>query len=173
MPKDKQRVAIAADVLKQLSAKTMVAQKGTYLGFSGIKKDITKIPASLQDLFKSLKKEKVKCQVCGIGSCFVSLVGIGNRAKSKTFVEDEIAFYTEFDDSEMRRLLRKVFPPAQISLIECAFEVTTIFSDHEDNKTTHEERQAACEFGLKYESATSRLRGIMNNIIINNGTFKP
>jgi hypothetical protein len=174
--KDQQRVAIARDVLSQLKKATIIADKGTYFSVS-VNKDI-KNTDKLDDLLKSFKRDNATCEVCGIGACFVGLVNLGNNAKSKSFIPNKIIDDCEtvqIDDSKMRRLLRKVFPSTQLTLIECAFEKSTVFLDSnaKKNNVEYEPREKASSFGEDYDTDEARLIAIMQNIINNKGTFIP
>ena len=61
--------------------------------------------------------------------------------------------------------LKKYFTVPQLNLIEIAFEQTEIFK--------HPLKSKAIKFGEQYKHPKSRLRAILNNILENNGVFKP
>jgi len=174
LPKEKQRILVAKDVLKQIQMRSLKVKQGTYFGIWAPKKrfEIEKPKEKLDQFLLQIKNENAKCEVCGIGSCFISLVRLGNNAKTSTFFgEGAINGFYEANDGDMRPLLRKVFPSSQITLIESAFEMTTILYDNA--KHSYEHRIKARDFGQKYKSDENRLKAIMRNIIKNKGTFKP
>jgi hypothetical protein len=170
--KEKQRIAVAEDVIKQVYLKFYAPTRGTYLKVVNLDYNIKAKP-KLDDVFFDLNSAGASCAVCGIGGCFASLVRLGNNMSTKTGFgkTPEIEEYDSIDDDKMRILLRKVFPSEQITLIECAFETSTSHSD--DDYVDMKEREKAKDFGNKYENEKTRLIGIMKNIIKNKGTFKP
>jgi hypothetical protein len=169
----KQRIAIAKDVLLSLKLKKLEALSGVYLGFV-MKKQIKKAdtPHKLDSLFR---KKEVACQVCGIGACFFGLVNLGNSAPTADFILGGVKRETRLSDGNMRELLRKVFPSAQLTLIECAFEESNGFNDYGSDgyyaKPINKEK--AKNFGNKFDNDEDRLKAIMGNIIKHKGTFKP
>lgn len=169
--KSEQRIAIAKDVLAQLKLGFYKADAGTYCEIIKLKNDIEDAPEKLDKVFVALKKQGASCEVCGIGSCFVSLVNLGDKAKTDDFLSSMVEDRDSIDDSSMRILLRKVFAPRQLSLIETAFERDE-FNDAKDN-AGYEHVQKAKQFGQRYSSDKGRLTAIMNNIVENKGTFIP
>lgn len=175
LPKEKQIVAIAKDVLKWLGTNKIKATTGTYLST----RFKSKINAKGLQLDKALEKVS-SCNVCGIGACFFSMVALGNNISSeKAFVtkwneEVDVLYQGQsIDDFEMRPLLRKAFRPSQLTLIECAFERNDTLTDSKDRTNNKEIISKAISFGGKFKAAKSRLAAIMQNIIKNKGEFKP
>lgn len=164
-----QRVEVAKDVLKQLELKFLKAERQTYLKVSELTKDIEKPSDKLDKVFDQVFKSRGKCNVCGIGACFVSMVKLGNSIATK---QVGIKGYIENGDSighyDMRRLLDDVFSEDQQSLIECAFEQDSGFGF-----APIPDRKAAKSFGQKYKHDSTRLKAIMKNIIKNKGEFIP
>lgn len=68
----------------------------------------------------------------------------------------------------MYATLAKIFSPLQLRLIEHAFEGL-----HHEKELRGKVLIACKEFYRQYPSATLRLKAIMQNIIDNNGTFRP
>lgn len=175
MKPTEQRVAIAKDVLKQLSDKFYKAKTGDYLLFRNTP-EIDKIPAKLDNLLSLLKRSKARCEVCGIGSIFVSMVNLGNKiTTNECDLDKEISEYYGVDDSLMREKLDKIFSAEQRSLIEAAFERSTSLTenDYEKNEEAWEKIREAMEFGAQFKTPSNRLKAIMKNIIKNKGTFIP
>lgn len=168
------RIAVAKDVIAAIKTGFYRAYSGVYFRIDNLKKDINNPSPSLQSVFKNLKQKGAVCEVCGIGACFTSLVRVGNKAATDTFLSVGIVEnYDSINDNDMRDLLRRVFSPSQLSLIESAFEESN-FADAKDTETRSMEKEKAIEFGKQYpEDDESRLIAIMGNIIKNKGTFKP
>lgn len=172
-PKAEQCVTVAKDVIKQLEAKFFVAKRGDYLIFDKLKKSIN-TSTQLDALFSKVKSTNGKCEVCGIGSCFVSLVGLGNNFKSDKLFGETIENGEHSWDVNMRPLLRKVFSPRQLSMIESAFEQSSYMDNKDKYSDIFESNMMdAIDFGNKYASSHRRLKAIMQNVIKNKGTFKP
>lgn len=169
-----QRIAVAKDVLKQIDNKFYTASSGDYCQFRNIENAVT-APTQLDDLFTTLRKEKATCAVCGIGGCFVSLVNLGNEVKTKDALGwTRITSFDGLNSSTMRKQLRKIFTPIQLTLIEAAFEECLMSSNGLD--LTEDEKEhivQAISFGKKYKTDRGRLIAIMKNIIKNKGDFKP
>lgn len=95
------------------------------------------------------------CNACALGSMFV---GLTTRIKDLS-VKNHSGFRNSFTAQ-----LAPYFGQDQLSDIEKAFETTPQSYDTECD---------AQVFGVKYHNDEDRLIGIMENIINNNGTFKP
>lgn len=82
-------------------------------------------------------------------------------------------------DTPAKEWLMRWFPSEQLALMEAAFEGSPTCSD--DAESLHFSDpdgpnplvDAAVEFGRKYDKADDRLRGILQNIVDNNGDFVP
>ncbi len=173
--KPAQRVAVAKDVLKNIELKFYKATTGEYFSIEALEEDIKvkDAPKQFNETIGVLRDKGAYCDVCGIGSCFVSLVNLGNNITTSHVVGTNTEIYQmSIGDSKMRPLLRKVFEPSQLSLIEQAFEMEWHYSDGED-MDDGENTGNAVRFGEKYKTDKGRLIAIMNNIIKNKGTFIP
>jgi hypothetical protein len=170
--KPMQRVAVAKDVIKQINAQFLIAKKGVYLQ-AGIKAEEIDPSVKLDKFFDELKTKGQPCTVCGIGACFVSLVNLGNSVNAKSSFSDiSCNDISGINDDFMRPKLRKVFTPRQLTLIECAFERESHFGDDYAD-VPYKTKDEACDFGYLYPNASDRLIAIMQNIIDNEGFFRP
>ena len=169
--KSEQRIAVAKDVIASIKSGFYKAETGTYFAVINLKKEIESPPIKLDKAISELKNKGASCEVCGIGGCFTSLIKLGNNAKTEDFLGASIDNYDGIHDDDMRVLLRKVFSSQQLTLIECAFERTTILEDKIGVR--HKLKENAADFGCQYDSDKDRLLAIMQNIVHNNGTFKP
>ncbi len=161
LPKDKQRVEIAKDVLKQLDLKRLVATHGKWVDFiSGGYYDY-KFPAESQ--VRSILKDK-NCGVCALGGLFVASVERANALVVKEVGYDYGDGTGVFNPNltSISNYLTRFFDQDQINDIELAFEKgkggvtdTTLAKYYEPDVTDPEDR----------------MRLIMNNIIDNGGTF--
>lgn len=152
------RVAIARDVLAQLASKRFTAKFGVWFGkknnsnlFSdrAIEKDL-----EVKDVISEIKQ----CDGCAIGGMFMCAVDRADKLKISelTYHNNEISEKDSFD------YLRRFFSADQLNLIESVFERNegAKFSDGAEN------------FAPGLDSASERMRLIMENIIVNKGTFK-
>jgi hypothetical protein len=154
----KQRIAVARDVIKQVETERFLARNEGYLHIGG--EDIMRPSGiSTQGFCKKLKN----CTVCAKGALFVSSIAKYNNYEVKKTVSS-----SKF----IRSKTREDWGRYQADLIECAYEQSTAFIKS-CNLSQEDEVSRAVSFGKKYDKAPSRLIAIMNNIIRNNGTFKP
>ena len=174
----KRRVAIAKDVIQQLNAEKIIAQRGVYFDESGIEKVMEQTywagkgatgvaghgETQVCDLL-----ETSKCTVCGIGAAFVSAVRLGDDLKIKDLAADE----TWVRDYQMRDYLKRYFDPPQVALIECAFERGPYYRTNMNQAPSKSDTRAAVAFGRKYDGDADRMRAIFQNIVSNRGTFRP
>lgn len=181
LTKKQARVAIANDVLKLLNSRHLkVASSNGYL----VVKDNTDIKDivgdnMLCDAQPSINKLVKNCEVCALGSAMVSYVrlfdnitlrelGIHNSFWDK----DEIIIET--DKIDISEKLGDIFSLEQLDMIEAAFERDSTFADYEDKGDSfHNKINKSLLFGEKYKSDRQRLIAIMQNIVDNDGTFKP
>jgi len=171
------RVAIARDVLAQLATKRLVATPGVWL--SGVdadglftEKDVKKNP-ELRDLLKKTKR----CEGCLIGGVFMCAVERADKLKldqlegvkeyredkkydKETYLHDSNAVVTENDAFDY---LRKFFSQDQLGMMEAAFEQNEGACHHE----------AGYNFASYVDDPSTRMRLIMENVIVNKGTFNP
>lgn len=79
---EQRRVAIAKDVLAQLSEKKIVATQGTYVRSRSMRRDPIVHPGqSLQEVMEATKG--FTCNVCAKGAVLVSAVRLGNRVAGR------------------------------------------------------------------------------------------
>ena len=165
-----QRVAIAKDAIKQIKAEKFIAEAGTYLA---IEDELgCKTGDELQKTLNKRKNKGAVCKVCGIGAAFISTVRLFDNYKIKEAELDGWDSSTTLlvEHTDMRTLLKEYFSPSQLSLIECAFEQRSEYMKSDSYK---KDRKAATLFGNKYEDENERLLAIFENIVKNNGIFKP
>jgi len=175
LSKSEKRVAIAKDIIKQISKGKIKPKEGLYIHIKN-KKKINNEDIPLDSVFSNNT-----CQACALGSCFISLVNLGDNLRLSDIEGSESAFYRSWsiealqDDYNWRKYLRRAFTPRQLSLIESAFEKRGI-TDEKDTLTfwnVNDVTSKAKEFGRTYKKDNERLIGICKNIIANKGTFKP
>lgn len=154
-------VKIARDVLAQLRINRYIANPGLYVEVESPELDCMQseeynrtIQRSFKNFFKDNKN--TTCHVCAIGAAFVSLVNI----------EDRCSIMNMMHKYDTRHRLEKYFGNYNMSLIESAFECTSI-GDNKDEFINE-----AANWGSKYSDPKKRLRAIMLNIIRNKGEFK-
>ncbi|MEE8607934.1 MAG: hypothetical protein V3S55_10025 [Nitrospiraceae bacterium] len=161
------RVAIAQDVIKTLAFERMVAKSrhGYFLvneSAKGVRED------SYEAVALSMKtRGKTTCTVCAIGAACLSAVSLYDKAEP---VERE---YDGWGTSSMymRIVLARWFTRKQLDLIECAFEKS---ADFQEADPSLESRNRAKAFGIQHPmDSRERLEAIMQNVIDNDGTFKP
>jgi len=165
LPKQQQRIEIAQDVLAQLRAKKFVAQQGTYV--------------SVDNLLKAGQNESIdlsvpltqaeSCTVCGIGGLFVSAVCKADKLSVEEADGVDLGGNFDMAGDIAYAYLKQFFSQEQLELIECAFEGEPSFQELADSGDVYD----AVEFTEGVEDDDTRLRLIMENIIVNKGRFVP
>lgn len=179
------RVAIAKDVLQQVKLNKYVPQTNVWVYLlEGVPITSKTINMSLQKLLK-----KHECEVCAIGGLIASSIRLGNELSVMDCLDQEVSIYDKsiinnkinnsfnFNFSEIHYVnknvakhLKKYFSPSQIKLMEVAFEGTNGYFGF---SLTVKEQRALDFYETYVESEEYRLCAIMENVIKNNGTFKP
>lgn len=169
------RVAIAKDVIEQVNALKFIPVVGAYCHF------INDVPCNgpLQEQLSELGG----CGVCAIGSLLVSHARLSNAVEWRCEPHEsgpKAAFFYE--------ALKDVFSWDQLQMIESAYEVREASClaralVKEALKREDPKIEASINFGLKFgtfneksdnpDQWNKRLIGIMQNIIDNDGEFKP
>ncbi len=173
------RLAIAQDVIRHIKAGKLDAVRGTYIGFTDWDAEIeSEFEQLAVSLYESKGQSKTRCDVCAIGAA--TMVAVGLYDQCETLTKEWEHNYEEsgctvddisLDAEGMHETLGQWFSEKQLGLIECAFEANTGFGM---SKATQEERQAAADFRPSEDfSAEDALQDIFQNILDNNGTFKP
>ncbi len=182
-PGPKLRVAVAKDVIKYLSTKRFVAKHNFYIKSEELD-DLLGSPTSVWDsklqTYVTTPEAKApvcvpkKCQVCGIGSMFLGLVGIANTITAKELGS------THADYNMIEYLEKQAgFTEEQMRLVELYFEGKKLPSsyafDFPSTSAVKKWRKAAVKASRStiQKNPEKILRAILNNIIRNNGTFKP
>jgi len=155
--KAEQRVAIARDALAWIEAEALIPAQGGYVRFH-MDHGLLNLPSDQQ-----LRDAKLgPCRVCGIGAVFI--------AKAVRYNKVTVG---DLNSGQYHRALKDTFSRQQMLLIETAFEQSDLTSPY--SAETAKESLAvdrAREFCTSDKTAV-RLIAILNNIIANNGTFKP
>jgi len=174
LSKTEKRVAIAKDVLQQLDEKSFKAES-CYLDVArgDDEKRIRCLIQNSPEEKASYALASAKCEVCGIGSLFVSTIELENKATVSDLFDNtenyEAMSIPFVGKKKMADTLSKYFDEDQLDLIEAYFERTVVHANGNLRITDINENSPIWETNRKSE----RLRMIMNNIIENKGKFKP
>lgn len=111
------------------------------------------------------------------GALFVCMV---DRANAITANDVHISNHSEtvtIGGSFVDRYLKDLFADNQLELIEIAFEGQAFETNLNTNNTEQAKQDAKMFFRLfgwdRTEDTETRLRAILENIVVNKGTFKP
>jgi hypothetical protein len=175
MSNAEKRVEIAKDTLLRIEMKQLGAHTGSIIQYVGAVKEKYG-ESGIQDVINT--DSKFSCQVCAKGAMFMSYVG---RVNKMEFCDIDTGNYGE---SSIHTKLGEIFSLEQLALIELAFEgehYLRYLNDEDDFDGTaveniilsdNEYNQAEL-FLESYTNIDTRLVGICENIIANEGTFKP
>lgn len=156
-----ERVVIAKDVLAQIKVKRLIPVNGTYLDANTLVTTEDK-DKELQQLLKAKP-----CDVCALGSLFVARIDKKNELKLNDCMSYLDDLYPRTGTSLhvsreiMVKYLSKVFTVEQMNLIENEFERDRLAGT----------RGFRSRFAPAVYDSEDRLRLIMENIVVNGGTF--
>lgn len=194
------RVLIAKDVIAQIKAKKIKPESGTFVSVEKVKGFMSSTEAeertgawnfAMNRLFTSegsdadvrqlyLDNTLQQCSCCALGGMFMSCTLYNNNttvADLEHASSDISEVLLEETDEKLSNGLNKFFSVAQLKLIEQTFEGDNgaVFSgtDGETGEMVDEFSPRAEAFYDKYKKPKDRLIAIMQNIVKNNGTFKP
>lgn len=149
------RVVLAKDVLRYMDLRWLHPFRGRY--FHPVYTNLFEFNA-IQDLREIVKQSN--CYVCALGALFIAAV-IYNK-------DPEYCFMLKHSGS-IRKILNSYFSQNQLSLIEMAFEGSSIYSIEGQTPDTIVAAITFSDNCYTGEIMTS----IMDNIITNNGEFDP
>lgn len=195
------RVLIAKDVIAQIKAKKIKPESGTFVSVEKVKGFISSSEADkrtgawnyamnrLSDSAGSeadvrqlyLENTIQQCSCCALGGMFMSCTLYNNNTTvgNLSYAADDIGdvILNEDNTEPLPNGLNKFFSVAQLKLIEQTFEGDNgaVVSGMYDGtgETVDEFSPRAEAFYNKYRKPKDRLVAIMQNIVKNNGTFKP
>lgn len=173
------RVAIAKDVIAQINCEAYKPAAGVYVSLAP-SDEAKNEGKSIQDLWNKptdqmLDEGMLQCTVCAKGAMFMSHIRKDSSSCKVGQAQDGQ------HEPNIEERLTDVFSEKQLDLIEAAFEESGSYygdnhapSAYDDETDSYTGRAHKAEvFGSRYSSDQSRLIGIMNNIIKNDGTFIP
>lgn len=152
------RVMISTDVLDQLTAKKI---KAAHAGWALLTFSAPQNPK--HEVCNII--DNAQCTCCALGAMMLSEVRINDKLKIGALMDDggsgvDFRMYHGGDEDR----LCDFFDYQQLSLIESAYERGT---------GRYDGTERSVSFGERYKTPERRLRAIMENIVANNGTFKP
>lgn len=156
------RVLIAKDVIAQIRSRRIKATPGLYFASDKLRRIMqsAKPPKGTTQLNTVLKEVK-RCEGCAQGALMLCIIDRFNKVKVNEVNRN--GYLDPGHDTERKAML-KIFPKGQLDLMEAAF-------DGFSHKNTS--GGAAVNFYLKNPVPGKRLVAIMENVIKNNGEFKP
>lgn len=156
--RQKNKIVIAEDVIAQIKAKKFIPTSGVYASFPI---NLTE-GDDLQEKLAGLKRGQA-CEVCGIGSAFLSCVAIHDDYT----VDEKDENYQIIDEDKMRKKLKEFFTVNELAVIEACFEVESGFLDRDGATVDPEELESSSGFVdiLHEMDETERLLWIMQSVI--------
>lgn len=165
-----QRIAIAKDVIAQMNSKKYHPRGGIYIDlyleknnceFEGVK--------PLHEVVKATQM----CDVCAIGAMCLSAATVfdgveWNGQQSRYWGSDGCE-----QDSNIRKVLHQFFDEQQLALIEAAFEGDSRHPEWINDFVSDDDLETCYRFADEHWGHQERLQLIMQNIINNDGEFRP
>jgi len=163
--KPEEFVKIAKDVLKRL--RYLTVRDGNY-----VRGDTMKVINKKDDARKHLPRIEKACRVCAKGALFLSHIRVNDKIDMGKILGDFHTAIVLYDEDVCQPLLSYVSQD-QLDLVETAFEMRDVGLQLADRGLGAEATQAI-NFGLCYlGDDKARLKAICQNIIDNEGWFKP
>lgn len=162
-------IDVAKDVIKTL--RSSIVETSSYVSTSPSSEvTVQKLLHKYHDDSKTLaKKLRPHCKVCALGACLLSVVSLKNE-----FVFDVFNGDIYVPRSQIVKRLKGIFSKRQLALIESAFEGYLIYlGNRPSEKSWEPDLYRAVHFGKSFSDPKLRLKAIMENVIANNGVFKP
>lgn len=171
----RKRISILKDVLKQINVRNV--EKGKYCEIF--------LNSQKKDLYNSDLKEKIKgneknCEVCALGSLFISKVKLYNEfvVKESDILEQYSIFRKPnygiyINPKKIHKNLSQYFALEQLNLIESAFENIARY-ERVVNSYENFHRENNCLISVRmFESMSpkERLIAIVKNMLDNNGVL--
>lgn len=167
LKKAQQAAAIAEDVIKQIRRKAYDVTLGTYstLNLRGLPHT-----SQVQSAIKKLVTPRNPCEVCAIGSAFISAVKLFNNCTVAQTMPDK--YDASPDPKAMRKLLRTYLPIEDVWALEICFEEDPIFVGYKEGQLIKEwERSELFQAFLSEFIPSDKLIWLMQVIIDNAGRF--
>lgn len=175
MKKSEKAVALAKDVLKYL--RYMNVRDGVAYCYGRLPDSIKDDCPGKEEAQKHIAGLTKNCKVCALGACFLSYIRLFDKVALRDISPSKPEFSTfsagesvDVDYYDIVGQLNKIFSEKQMVLIESAFEQHCVQFAYDIDQ---DDIEAAEIFGQKYAEPKKRLRAIMQNIVRNNGVFKP
>ncbi len=166
------RMAICQDALDQIKAKKFLIARGKWCDFDDVEGPVVEMKFDQEALLSGKAVHTVSvpsCNVCALGAIMCSSVRLGNVATLEN----------SSDQSDVWKQLKKYFSGIQMTMIEACFERRINEGDSPCRfggaELTESQARSVGTFAAEfYEDDEEGLAiAILNNIIQNNGTFKP
>jgi hypothetical protein len=163
----KQRMTIAQDVIDRIKIGQITPSTGRTLH----KFNIQRSPN--YSVKKLLAQPIFNCQACALGAMFMANVGINNNCNVNT--TQHITASSSILKRAVNNDLSDIFSVKQMALIEIAFEQTVSIANGSVIHSKHDLDRSIkfCGEGHKRLNDKDKLLKICNNIIKNQGAFKP
>jgi hypothetical protein len=174
LPQNEKAVLVAKDVLAQLECGKFKPIVNVYISTN---QTVYDLGVNFDDDIKTNFDKLPQCQVCALGATLLSATHLGNLL---TFRNINIARSSieGINNEKVSELFESIFTFKQLLLIETAFEnyisnATRFATDVKDELLTNDEITKCIDFYNSYTDIQDRMTAIFQNVIENNGVFKP
>lgn len=150
------RVALAKDVLASIKAKKYISSPGTYVSLI---KNKCGYDDSIDHTMENLMDTQVTCEVCAIGSLFVSKFKLTKKTE-----------FDGMDDDDMIASMSGIFGMKALRKLEYFFEGRDVADEFSTDAKLEDDVLSFTSIKANRDPET-RLVSIMQNIIDNNGNF--
>lgn len=151
------RIAIAKDVIAQIKAQRYMAKTGLYIDSDTIPEVVSGKPIDLQKHLKKTLTKTNPCQVCALGSAFISCVRLYDKF--------QVTYDTSYGNGDiktpaMRSKLHEFFTKVELDAIESSFELALMVNGY-----TMGELPVGYRRFLESHNSEDRLLWLMRTVI--------
>lgn len=177
LTKVERRMRVIKDAIAQIKQKIFIAKAGDYVEFTGkfrkklfdeSELDLIQPEESMQKVLKDMPVKS--CEVCAQGAIFLSFI----RMENKVTVEDTV--YVGGSD-EITEMTKNLFDPDQLYKMEQYFEICknrfVIYDWYREQPIFKKSYKRRPSDELIEKKEDLRLLAILENMVKNNGLFKP
>jgi len=112
----KQRLAVARDVIAQTRLDTYKVTPGIYVEHDEVKE--RNIGSELQTILKKGLSSEQPCEVCAMGACFISTIRLYDDFK----LRDNSFQWGQIDPSKLKAKVSQIFTRREMGVLESCFE---------------------------------------------------
>lgn len=157
----KQRLAVAKDVIAQLKLQKFTAKEGVYVDHAAISP--ANYGAELQTVLRKELTAQKPCEVCAMGACFISSVRLYDEFK----LTGKTMEWGNLDQVAIKSKVAKLFTRREMRVIESSFENEGAFIKLYGERDEWDNNSGGYQEFLSNLEPTERLIFLMEVVLAN------